>query len=307
MENTNVNTIMEVDNVSSICIPRVFDNIGQDRIQQVFIKLNIFLIERVDVVQKQNEKGEKFKRVFVHIKEWLQHSDALKAKERLLAGKELKIVYDDPWFWKVAVNKWTVTPKPVPVPIQKPKIRIDYEDTDETRDLKPREKKYDNRRPYKERCNDQPHRKPADDNRPRPMEPKRNKYDRNNREKHYKKVPEVKQEKEEIMDAIVEVKQDNVEVKQEKEDIVEAIVEEIVEEIVEDNCVRRRVDLTKYFNNTAVVSKTLISEYDGAGTFVEEAEEEETISVIKKSKANRSPEQKDMERRSNALLAKLCS
>jgi hypothetical protein len=261
------------------------------------------------VIQKQNEKGEKFKRVFVHIKEWLQHSDAQKAKERLLAGKELKIVYDDPWFWKVAVNKWVAKPKPkpVPVPIPKPKIRIDYEDSEdnrvETRDLKTREKKYDNRRPYKERSNDPQYRKQGDD-RPRPMEPKRNKYDRNDREKHYKKVPEVKQEKEEIME-VKQEKEEIVEVKQEKEEIVEAVVEEIVEEIVEDNCVRRRVDLTKYFNNTEVGSKTLISENEDA--FVEEAEEEETISIIKKPRAVRTQEQKEMERRANALLAKLCS
>jgi hypothetical protein len=28
-----------------------------------------------------------------------------KARDRLLAGKELKIVYDDPWFWKVSAYK----------------------------------------------------------------------------------------------------------------------------------------------------------------------------------------------------------
>jgi hypothetical protein len=302
------NTIMEIDNVSSICIPRVFDNIGQDRIQEVFNKLNIFVIDRVDVIQKQNEKGEKFKRVFVHIKEWLQHSDAQKAKERLLAGKELKIVYDDPWFWKVAVNKWVAKPKqkPVPVPVPKPKIRIDYEDSEdnrvpekmvtETRYLKAGEKKEDNRRPYKERSNDHPHRKQRDD-RPTPMEPKRNKYDRNDREKHYKKVkvPEVKQEKEE------------------KEEIVEAIVDEIVDEIMEvknvenKDSVMTRIDINKCFQ---IVNSNhggeLIEVFEKEKQEVE-VEEEETISIIKKPRAIRTPEQKEMERRANALLAKLCS
>lgn len=44
--------------VRSICIPRVFDNIGEARIRVVFEKLDIFEIERVDIIQKQNERGE---------------------------------------------------------------------------------------------------------------------------------------------------------------------------------------------------------------------------------------------------------
>jgi hypothetical protein len=155
--NTDTNT------VRSICIPRVFDNIGEVRIRDIFEKLDIFEIARIDVIQKQGIKGDKFKRVFIHIKAWSDRSDAIKARDRLLAGKDLKIVYDDPWFWKVAVNKWS--PKaPVPVPAPKPKIRIEFdieEDDEPTIQSKnaeaaarvlanvPRHEKEDNRRPEK--------------------------------------------------------------------------------------------------------------------------------------------------------------
>jgi hypothetical protein len=124
--NTDTNT------VRSICIPRVFDNIGEARIRDIFEKLDIFEIARIDVIQKQGIKGDKFKRVFIHIKTWSGRSDALKARDRLLAGKDLKIVYDDPWFWKVAVNKWEPKANPAhPAPKAKIRIEFDIDEDDE--------------------------------------------------------------------------------------------------------------------------------------------------------------------------------
>jgi hypothetical protein len=115
----------------SICIPRAFDNITEARVAKVFEALNIFSIGRIDMVKRVNEKGEKFQRIFVHIKDWFKTADALKARERLLAGKELKIVYDDPWFWKVSLNTWAPKPKaPVVAYDRKPKIRIDFDEED---------------------------------------------------------------------------------------------------------------------------------------------------------------------------------
>ena len=113
----------------SICIPRAFENISETRVRNVFDKLGIFTIDRIDVVLRKNEKGESYKRFFVHIKDWAQTSDAQKAKERLLTGKELKIVYDDPWFWKVGLNTWA--PKPQQQPLlndRKPRIRIEFDE-----------------------------------------------------------------------------------------------------------------------------------------------------------------------------------
>jgi hypothetical protein len=62
-------------------------------------------IQRIDVVSKTTEKGEKFNRVFVHFKRWFANKNADMARERLLNGKEIKIVYDDPWFWKVSAYR----------------------------------------------------------------------------------------------------------------------------------------------------------------------------------------------------------
>jgi hypothetical protein len=92
-------------NVPSICIPRVFPNINETRIRKVFDELNLGIIERIDIVSKSTEKGEKFNRVFIHFKKWNSEGNAEIARERLLNGKDIKIIYDDPWFWKVSAYR----------------------------------------------------------------------------------------------------------------------------------------------------------------------------------------------------------
>lgn len=91
--------------VPSLCIPRVFTNIREGRIRQIFNDLDIGVIDRIDVVTKTTDKGEKFNRVFIHFKKWLHNENANNSRERLLNGKDIKVIYDDPWFWKVSAYR----------------------------------------------------------------------------------------------------------------------------------------------------------------------------------------------------------
>jgi hypothetical protein len=90
---------------SSLCIPRVFSNITEQTIRLVFDKLQLGKIQRIDVVVKKSDKGKLFKRVYIHFDKWFWNSDAVAARQTLLAGKDIKVVYDSPWFWKVSVNR----------------------------------------------------------------------------------------------------------------------------------------------------------------------------------------------------------
>jgi len=92
-------------NVPSICIPRVFPNIDEKIIRGIFDSLNMGDIARVDIVRRKNEKGDNFNRVFIHWKQWNNSENANKSRERLLNGKEIKIIYNDPWFWKVSAYR----------------------------------------------------------------------------------------------------------------------------------------------------------------------------------------------------------
>uniref|UniRef100_A0A6C0B0J4 RRM domain-containing protein n=1 Tax=viral metagenome TaxID=1070528 RepID=A0A6C0B0J4_9ZZZZ len=95
----------------SLCIPRVFKNITRERIAFVFNSLGLGEIDHIDLVQKTTESGQEFQRVFVHFKQWYITDEALRARKAIMAGKEIKIVYDDPWFWKVSMNRSVVRPK----------------------------------------------------------------------------------------------------------------------------------------------------------------------------------------------------
>jgi hypothetical protein len=91
--------------IPSLCIPRVYPNIDERRIRKTFDDLNLGIIERVDIVRKTTDKGEKCNRVFIHFNRWFNSRNADTARERLLNGQDIKVIYDDPWFWKVAAYK----------------------------------------------------------------------------------------------------------------------------------------------------------------------------------------------------------
>ena len=143
----------------SICIPRVFNNITEARIRQVFDDVKLGSIRKVDIIERKNEKGESFKRVFVHFNEWAWNENAQAARRKLISGKEIKIVYDNPWFWKLSASKWVEDPKkaaPAAPPQQRPRSFIDFNEssTDEfgretTRNpnRRPDDRRPDDRRP----------------------------------------------------------------------------------------------------------------------------------------------------------------
>ena len=91
--------------VPSLCIPRVFSNIGERRIYQIFDDLRLGDISRIDIVRANNAKGDKCNRVFIHFSRWYNNRNADTARERLLNGNDIKVIYDEPWYWKVAAYR----------------------------------------------------------------------------------------------------------------------------------------------------------------------------------------------------------
>ena len=84
----------------AICIPRVFPNITRRRILAIFKNLGLGDVCRIDMVPRVAHDGNEFFRVFVHIA-WFENDNAVDARRALLADEEVKIMYDDPWFWKL--------------------------------------------------------------------------------------------------------------------------------------------------------------------------------------------------------------
>ena len=102
---TTINLETIANNVPSMCIPRTFVNITRSHVYKTINDLNLGIIDHIDMVRRKNEKGEDFQRVFIHFSKWHSNSVADRARTLLLSGKEVKIIYDDPWFWKISANR----------------------------------------------------------------------------------------------------------------------------------------------------------------------------------------------------------
>jgi hypothetical protein len=123
-----------VDQSLSLFIPRVFPNITQERIAEIFYVLGLGDVKRVDRVLKQDANGNEYYSVYVHFEQWYESSTAANFQERVTnPEKEARIVYDDPWWWIVLENKGAKrTPgqrKPTLVLEEPAKKRVSFEQT----------------------------------------------------------------------------------------------------------------------------------------------------------------------------------
>jgi hypothetical protein len=90
----------------SICIPRLFMNITEERVMNVFADLfGDRAIDRIDMIERKNKNGESYKRAFVHFNYWPRREQATEVRLKLLNGDEVKIVYDEPWFWRISASR----------------------------------------------------------------------------------------------------------------------------------------------------------------------------------------------------------
>ena len=96
----------------SVCIPRAKYFVTTEMVKQVFS--TIFgedLIERVDRVERSDQNtGEGFWIIFVHFKdnEDTPSNSLAEFMSKLCVEGEVKVIYQDNWFWKVRQT----TPKP---------------------------------------------------------------------------------------------------------------------------------------------------------------------------------------------------
>ena len=93
----------------SMCIPRTFPTIRGEQTKRAvfrtFKELRIGIIDRIDTVHKIDKNGEKFCTVYIHMKSWNATNQlALETRKKLLGGQEIKVVYDEPWFWKCTAS-----------------------------------------------------------------------------------------------------------------------------------------------------------------------------------------------------------
>jgi hypothetical protein len=88
----------------SLCISRVMNHITKENIYSVVNDVSLGEISHIDIINKNNN-GDIYKIAFIHFKRWFNNENSNKALERLNNGKDIKIIYEFPWFWKITPNK----------------------------------------------------------------------------------------------------------------------------------------------------------------------------------------------------------
>lgn len=105
-ERVNVDSYGIPVNQPCICIPRVFTNISDRRIFAIFRELRLGFVDTIDMVPRKGKDGKEYNMVFVHFRNWFINDEMVATmRERLLDGEQVKIVYEDPWFWKIHAYK----------------------------------------------------------------------------------------------------------------------------------------------------------------------------------------------------------
>jgi hypothetical protein len=97
----NINESKEIpDNYPSLCIPRVTTEINEEMVKTIFNKLELGIISKIQIIRTKNKK-DKVSIVYIHFKSWNKEGNGKIARERLLDNKDIKVIYDCPWYWKV--------------------------------------------------------------------------------------------------------------------------------------------------------------------------------------------------------------
>ena len=110
----------------SLCIARVFSNIGWRRIKQHMIEANLGFVERVDVIPVYKNGKMVYKRAFVHFAagKWnMRDETARQALNVLQDGNKIKLEYEKPWYWLVGISG-AERPAEAPKPRER-KVKID--------------------------------------------------------------------------------------------------------------------------------------------------------------------------------------
>lgn len=89
----------------SVFIPRIFSNIRDTRIVEIFHQHSIGKVNSVDLVSRKNQKGDStqyYNMAFVHF-ETLYDTPEAESFRQDVANPDTttKLVYEDPWFWLV--------------------------------------------------------------------------------------------------------------------------------------------------------------------------------------------------------------
>ena len=76
----------------SLCIPRVTTDINEQTIKTIVDKLDLGIINKIQIVRKTKNPKDKTSIIYIHFKKWNMDGNGLVARERLINNKDIKIL-----------------------------------------------------------------------------------------------------------------------------------------------------------------------------------------------------------------------
>jgi hypothetical protein len=97
-------TIMTEIQKIPLCIPRIEKHVTEEYIKQIFARLNIGKIIKITEIPLKSDPD--YKRILLTIRIDPHAPNIKYINERLNSGKNIKIVYNAPWYWKMVLGRY---------------------------------------------------------------------------------------------------------------------------------------------------------------------------------------------------------
>ena len=86
----------------NICIPNAPMRTTKSQVENIFKKLNWGVIKRIRIYYKNT-----YNQIFIDFTVWNTNNPKTEdIRNKLLDGKTIRVIYNEPWFWKCYKNRF---------------------------------------------------------------------------------------------------------------------------------------------------------------------------------------------------------
>ena len=113
--NLTMSASLQINQTMSLYIPCVSSEMTKEQVAYVFESNFFGEVSRVDFVSKTDYWGNYYNAVYIHFKEWKNSIMVHHFQEKLVnymngdTENMVRVVYDDPYYWNVFINKSALT------------------------------------------------------------------------------------------------------------------------------------------------------------------------------------------------------
>ena len=88
----------------SLFVPYARLSVTREQVATAFVVNQVANVKRVDLIRCENERGTYYQ-MFIHFNYWYDTIAANNIRARVLAGEQARMVYEDPHYWNMYINR----------------------------------------------------------------------------------------------------------------------------------------------------------------------------------------------------------